>query len=186
MSGGRGIPLHSVNTAFSGLLDSLEYLPPETVDTRLIVDTTSLMDNPDLARYRPTVSDSYMVHLVPEVLREVDHLKDHGRPAQKALARKVDSRLKGYRDGGDIRAGAKVDGDVQVIFDFREPKQNGLPGWLDLTVPDDRIIASALELQYRHPRSAVVVGTRDNAMLGKLAGAGIPSFRTDRAKDVIG
>jgi hypothetical protein len=183
MSGGRGLPQEVTNRAFSDLARSLDYLPSEEVATRLLVDTTSLLDDPDLARYRGAVGKSYTVHLVPEVLHEVDRLKDHGNVKQKTAARRVDSRLKGYWDSADIRSGATVDGNVRVVFDFREPRREGLPSWLDLSVPDDRILASALELQYRHPKSAVVVGTRDLAMLGKLAGAGIPHFRTDITKN---
>jgi len=121
MSGGRGFPQDYTNEAFASLVKSLEYLPGEDVTTRLVLDTTSLMDNPDLARYKDTIGNAYLVHLVPEVLHEVDRLKDQGPPKKSELARKVDTRLKGYRDSADVRTGATVEGDISVVFDFREP-----------------------------------------------------------------
>ena len=182
MNGGRGQPERSRVEAFKGLFASLDYLPKEKVALRVVIDTSSLMDDADVARFQDTLGKAYTVHLVPQVLHEVDRLKDLGSDAQREQALSVDRRLKGYRDSADVRSGAVVEGGIEVIFDFKEPRHVGLPGWLDLAVPDDRVIASTIELQYRNPRSAVIIGSRDNGMLSKAAGAGIPYFRTDLPK----
>ena len=61
------------------------------------------------------------------VLHEVDDLKRSGRTSElREAAKRADRRLKG---------------------DFREPAREGLPGWLDLEVPDDRFVATVLRLQ---------------------------------------
>lgn len=55
-----------------------------------------------------------------------------------------------------------------------EPRGDGLPGWLDLSVPDDRVAAAALLLQSAHPGSSVFVATRDLNRQTKLAALRLP------------
>lgn len=61
-----------------------------------------------------------------------------------------------------------------AVFEHVEPRGEGLPSWLDLSVPDDRLVASALLLQSRHPGSAVHVATSDVNLQTKLAAIGLP------------
>ncbi len=55
-----------------------------------------------------------------------------------------------------------------------EPKSDRLPSWLDLTVPDDRFVASSLLLQSAHPGSALYVATSDINLQTKLSAVGLP------------
>ena len=91
-----------------------------------------------------------------------------------AKPRRADKRLKGLRDNGDVRTGARVAGDVFAVFEHKEPRSDGLPEWLELDVPDDRLVASALLLQSAHPGSRVVVATGDMNLQNKLAAVGLP------------
>lgn len=142
---------------------------------RLVVDTNALVDDPDLAVYTARLGRRYLVHVLPVVLRELDELKRAGRnPELREAAKKADRRLKGYRDNGDVRAGAKVAGDVWVVFEHVEPKATGLPSWLDLDVPDDRFVASALLLQSQHSGSTLTVATSDLNLQTKLAAVALP------------
>lgn len=50
---------------------------------------------------------------------------------------------------------------MTAVFEHLEPRADGLPSWLDLDVPDDRFVASALLLQSSHPGSRVYVATSD-------------------------
>jgi hypothetical protein len=94
-----------------------------------------------------------MVHLLPVVLREIDDLKRGGKTQQlRDAAQRADRRLKGLRDNGDVLLGARIAGDVYAVFEHTEPRDDRLPSWLDLTVPDDRFTASSLLLQAEHPR----------------------------------
>jgi predicted ribonuclease YlaK len=61
-----------------------------------------------------------------------------------------------------------------VVFGVAEPQGDGLPGWLNLAVPDDRLVASALLLQSEHPGSWLAVVTSDLNLQTKLAAAGLP------------
>ncbi|MDX3232502.1 PIN domain-containing protein [Streptomyces sp. ME19-01-6] len=162
--------------AAASLRELVELLPEDDWYVRVVVDTNTLMDDPDVTVYQDVVdSPRYMVHLLPVVLREIDDLKrSHNRPERREAARKADRRLKAMRDNGDVRKGARVAGDVYAVFEHIEPRSDGLPTWLDLDVPDDRFIASALLLQSRHPGSKLYAATSDINLQTKLAAVGLP------------
>lgn len=153
----------------------VDLLPTDAWPIRLVVDSNVLLDEPNLAVHRTKLGPRYMVHLMPIVFRELDDLKRNGRnPDIREAAKKADKRLKGLRTNGDVRTGARVEGDVYVIFEHAEPRADTLPQWLDLDVPDDRFVASALLLQSGHPGAAAVVATGDLNLQNKLAAVGLP------------
>ncbi|MCZ4119550.1 PIN domain-containing protein [Streptomyces sp. H39-S7] len=150
-------------------------LPADPWPVRLVVDTNVLIDDPDLAIFTDQIGSRYMAHLLPVVLRELDDHKRAGRnETLREAARKADRRLKGLRTGGDVTRGVRVSGDVHVVFEHIEPKSKSLPDWLDLAVPDDRFVASALLLQSRHPGSAMFVATSDINLQTKLSAIALP------------
>jgi len=169
--------------ATENLRDLAETLPVDSYAIRLAPDTNTLIDNPDLAVHTAALGPRYMAHVLPLVFGEIDDLKRAGRtPELRAAAQKADRRLKGLRDNGDVRTGARVAGDVLAVFEHREPSTEGLPTWLDLSVPDDRFIAAALQLQSRHPGSALYVATGDLNMQNKLHAVGLPFVELPRAQ----
>ncbi len=152
-----------------------DLLPNDDWPVRLAIDTNALIDYPDLTIYTSEVGTRYLVHIFPVVLREIDNLKRSGRTSElREAAKKADRRLKGHRDNGDVRTGARVAGDVYVVFEHIEPQAEGLPDWLDMGVPDDRFAASALRLQSQHPGARLIVGTSDINLQTKLAAIGLP------------
>ncbi|MFI2292940.1 PIN domain-containing protein [Streptomyces niveus] len=164
-----------IQAAVERLRGLVDLLPADEWRVRVVVDTNTLMDNPDVALYQNDVGSRYMVHILPVVLRELDDLKrSNNRPERRESARKAERRLKAMRDNGDVRKGARVAGDVHVVFEHIEPRSDGLPDWLDLDVPDDRLIASVLRLQSRHPGSKVYTATSDLNLQTKLAATGLP------------
>lgn len=164
-----------VEGAVSDLTQLADTLPDDAHPIRVVVDTNTLIDNPDLAVHAATLGPRYLVHLLPVVLRELDDLKRSGRtPDLRDDARRADRRLKALRDNGDVRTGARVSGDVYAVFDYSEPRGDGLPEWLDLSVPDDRLVAATLLLQSEHPGSAVYVATGDLNLQNKLAAVAVP------------
>ena len=173
----------SVGTACAVLREQVDVLrgarallPDDDWAVRLVPDTNALIDEPDLAAYTGRLGPAYMAHVMPVVLRELDDLKRPGRSeALRDAARKADRRLKGLRDNGDVRAGARVARDVFAVFEHADPAPDGLPRWLDLTVPADRLVAAALLLQSRHPRSAVYVATGDLNLQTSWLRSGCPS-----------
>ena len=77
-----------------------------------------------------------------------------------------------------LHRGVKVQGQVAVRTEGREPNLGASLSWLDPTVADDRIIACVLELQHRHPTARVVLLTGDVNLLAKADLAGIPTADT--------
>ncbi|WP_370964728.1 PIN domain-containing protein [Amycolatopsis sp. cg9] len=158
-----------------GLGGLTNLLPADEYTTRLTVDTNTLIDNPDLAVHVSTLGAKYMVHLLPVVLREIDDLKRGGRTQDlREAAKRAERRLKGLRNNGNVQSGVRVAGEVWAVFEHIEPKNDRLPSWLDLSVPDDRFVASTLLLQSDHPGSAVYVATGDINLQTKLAAVGLP------------
>ena len=161
--------------AFDALLESLSLSGSDEFGTRLVVDTNILIDNPDLAAFVPTLGPCYRVHLLPVVLSELNEHKANGRnPEIREAAKRADRRLKGLRNQGVVTQGVTVSGQVSVVFEHKEPRSDLLPTWLDLTIGDDRLVASALLLQSEHPGSAIYVGTSDINLQTKLAAVGLP------------
>lgn len=157
------------------LRELADLLPEDEYAIRVAVDTNTLIDDPDLAEYIGELGKRYMVHLLPVVLRELDELKRSGKTEiVRDGARKADRRLKGIRSNGDVTAGVRVVGEVFAVFEHLEPKSDLLPSWLDLSVPDDRFVASVLLLQAEHPRSALYVATSDLNLQTKLAAIRMP------------
>jgi rRNA-processing protein FCF1 len=152
-----------------------DLLKPDEYPVRVMIDTNALIDNPDLSAYRPEFGDRYRVHVAPTVLGELDDLKRAGRnqDLREAAAAAV-RRLKGLRDNGDVLQGARVVGEVSCVFEHTEPRGDSLPDWLDLSVPDDRVAASALLLQSAHPSAALYVATSDLNLQNKLSALGLP------------
>jgi hypothetical protein len=158
----------------------LESLGQSTGATTIVPDTNVLIRSPDVARYEQVLGVSaYTVVLVPPVLAELDALK-LGRisPEVREKARKVSERIKEWRRRGELHRGVKVQGQVVVRTEGREPKVDASLSWLDPTVVDDRIIACLLELQRRHPTDRVVLLTGDVNLLAKADMAGIPTADT--------
>lgn len=167
--------LEKMRSTLAHLRALTSLLPPDDRPVRLIVDTNTLIDNPDLAAYTGDLGEKYIVHLLPVVLGEIDDLKRSGRtPELRDNARRADKRLKGIRTNGDVRKGVRVAGEVIAKFEHTEPRSDDLPGWLDMDVPDDRFVAATLLLQSAHPGSAIYVATSDINMQTKLSAVGLP------------
>jgi len=164
-----------ITETIAGLRSLVDLLPTDGYPVRLVVDTNALIDNPDLAAYTADLGAKYVAHLLPVVLREIDELKRSGRNEQvREGARKAEKRLKGIRTNGDMREGVCVAGGVIAKFEHIEPRSDALPAWLDMTVPDDRLVASTLLLQSEHPGCAMYVATSDINLQTKLAAVGLP------------
>lgn len=147
-----------MRSAFRDLAAGKELLAAEEFNTHLVIDTNVLLDDPDLTRFASIVGHRYLVHLLPVVLRGLDDHKRAGRHADlREAAKRAERRLKGLRDNGDLTVRAKVAGDIWAKFEHLEPRTDGLPSWLNLHIPDDRLIASTLLLVSQHP-SAITVG----------------------------
>lgn len=147
---------------------------------RLVPDTNALIRNPDLASYARTApSPTFVVHLVPTVLSELDDLKDRGKTQElRERAQSVVRRLKGLRDKGSLATGVSLTKSITVRAEAREVDVRATLDWLDPAVPDDRILASTLRLQSEHPAGTVVLVTSDLNLQNKADAVALPYIET--------
>jgi hypothetical protein len=161
-------------------LSLLGSLGHDTGATIVVPDTNVLVRSPELARYAQVLGTTdYTVVLVAPVLAELDLLKTgRSNQAVRERARKVSERIKEWRRRGPLHRGVKVQHQVLVRAEAREPSFQATLSWLDATVTDDRIIAATLELQRRHPTDRLVLLTGDVNLLAKADVAGLPTADT--------
>jgi len=139
-------------------------------------DTNSLIANPELADYSVFGGGvPVTVALLPTVLGELDELKVVHR--SEDFRKKVESiirRLKEMRRRGDVVEGVNGGSRVTVRFIAKEPRFDQTLSWLDPSNNDDRIIASALELQRENYSAIVILVTGDMNHQNKAAAALLP------------
>jgi len=129
----------------------------------VIPDTNALIQEPDPKSYKTLAgSDRLTIIFLPTVLSELDKLKI--KSSNLDFQKKVKSvirRLKGYRQQGNLIDGVIVEKTIRLKMVASEPNFDRTLSWLDRENNDDRIIASALEIQRDNPSSAVCLVTSD-------------------------
>lgn len=141
--------------------------------TILVPDTNSLIVQPDPVQYREIAeAQSFVFMLLPTVLGELDRLqREHRNPELRDKAKKIITRIKGWRNQGALSDGVKVDGSIMVQASHREPDMKHSLSWFDESVFDDRILANVLELFSEYPSSRVVLVTGDINLQNKADAA---------------
>lgn len=162
------------------LYAALRSLEVENGAVVAIPDTNVLIRTPDVTIYGAVLGTSeYVVLFVPGVLGELDeHKVNHRNPEVRAKAQSMSGRIKGWRNQGDLAKGVRVKGDVWARVEGKEPDFSKTLSWLQPDVVDDRIIATILELQRRHPGDRIVLLTGDTLMLAKADAASVPTADT--------
>jgi hypothetical protein len=147
---------------------------------RLVLDTSALMDEPNLSAYAAAAgSGEFTVELLPEVIKELDALKDGGRTTeQRTRARLALKVIRDLRTAGELTKGVPAGEGITVIARTREPSFERLPDWLDRTSGDDRILAGALEVQAAHPTGTVILVASDLNITNKADVLGLPAVET--------
>ncbi len=158
---------------FHRLLTAPDQKSPELI---VLPDTNALLRAPEPVDYRQTLeSDAFTFAVVPAVLSELDDLKRarHGQ-AVGEKAEKAIRILKGFRAQGHVLNGVTVSKTIVVRMIAAEPRMTDLPSWLDPKSKDDRIIATALEIQRTDPFAIVVLATGDINLQNKAEMAFLP------------
>ena len=129
----------------------------------VIPDTNALLISPDPVNYRmPIKEDSFIFLLLPTVLKELDDLKLlHRNPDVRDKAKKMITRIKGWRNQESLLEGAKVDRTITVMAIAKEPKMESSLSWLDKDIADDRLIASILEVMTDYISDRIILVTND-------------------------
>lgn len=155
----------------------LDILATDTESATILVpDTNSLLASADPTRYRPLVDNTpFIFLLMPTILRELDELKMlHRNPEVRDKAKAAITRIKGWRQQGNLASGVTVDRDITVRAVSREPQMEKSLSWLDSSVPDDRLIACLLETIAEFPSAHITLVTGDINLQNKADTAGIP------------
>ncbi len=146
---------------FSNLLDELDTRP--LADVVLMPDTNALVACSQLDKYRQLAGQPGFTVVIPStVISELDRLKMlHANEEFRDKVGKIIRLLKGWRKQGNILEGVTIHKTITVRMLAKEPRFEDAPSWLDRTNNDDRIIATALEIQREYPSSKVILVTRD-------------------------
>ena len=163
---------------FATLAAFLDVLAPDGAppETFAVPDTSAIIDAPNLETYPSALGVAELeIVLVPGLLAELDALKDQGKNQEiRQKARSAGNAIKDLRRGGSLVEGVVLRPGLRLISWPLEPTFARLPAGLDPTIPDDRILGSALELQREHPASSVVLVTGDINLQTKAELAGLP------------
>ncbi len=153
----------------------------EERQTLVIPDTNSLIQYPDPTNYKKIPpSQSFDFIILPTVLSELDKLKIiHRDDNFRTKVKSIITRLKGFRTQGDILQGITVDKTIKVKMIASEPNFTQTLNWLDSENMDDRIIASALEIQKAKHNSLIIIVTGDINLQNKAQMANLEFYDTD-------
>jgi len=152
----------------------------ESHELIIIPDTNALVQYPDPVAYRQLFVSPFTLLILPTVLSELDKLKiNHRNEDFRNKAKAAIKRLKGFRMQGDVLTGITVDKTITVKMVATEPNFEKTLKWLDPNHEDDRIIASALDLQVHHPADSVILVTSDINLQNKAQAAMLSFADTD-------
>lgn len=105
-----------------------------------------------------------LVVIVPQVVKELDRMKvAHRRTPLSKAAQDVIRYLNAMRQSPRTMPAIPVEDHVQMDFLLTEPGEadRSLFSWLDASLPDHRILLSALDAARRWPHDRVVLATHD-------------------------
>ncbi len=158
---------------------------PHSSHIILILDTNSLISEPDFSRYLTLVNqEKITIVLVPTVLAELDKLKIVHRDAEfRKRIGSIINRIKGLRNQGSLLDGVIVHKIILIKMVATEPVFEKTLHWLNHDNLDDRIIASALEIQVANPSDVVILVSSDINLQNKAEMANIPYLEPPSRKE---
>lgn len=141
-----------------------------------VPDTNALIANPDLETWEFGSQRPFSLILVPQVLAELDNLKlNHRNENVRTKAESLIRRIKEYRRRGSLSEGVPlVKGTSTIACVAVEPRVREVLPWLDPASPDDRIVASVIEIMRSRPNALVALVTGDVNAQNKSELAGVP------------
>lgn len=138
---------------------------------RLVVaETSALLDRPDLQEWTFDGARCTVV-VLPQVLSELDDRKRD--PRTKDAAAKVIRQMTEFGRRGDTLVGVPLSGRVEYREVATSPDMNATLPWLRADVPDDHIIAGALDLACEDLTACVMVLASDRNLHNKARTAGL-------------
>ncbi|HEY2054001.1 MAG TPA: PIN domain-containing protein [Solirubrobacterales bacterium] len=140
----------------------------------LVPDTSALLDRPDMQEWKLD-GKPWIITFVPQVLSELDDRKRD--PRTRDAAQKVINQIDEMDRRGDVFEGVPLAGKLRVREIAVSPDMNEMLSWLRPDVPDDVIIASALELTWENLARRIAVTASDRNVRNKARLAGLTTIR---------
>jgi predicted ribonuclease YlaK len=141
----------------------------------LMPDTSAVIHIPALEDWEFVEAKRFTILLSPTVLGELDDLKVAPRAEIRERAESAIRRIQGYMSRGNPPEGVALRRDRSVLrLLASEPRSENVLPWLDLSIKDDRHIASLIEVMRQHPRTPVMLVARDINMKNKAIYARLP------------
>ncbi len=167
-----------VRRAVAKQLEVIEHLPSSHGDGGqfLVPDTNALLAKPDLELWSPPAGQ-WTVVLVPQVVRELDALKQREHLREKATG--VIRRVKEYARRSDTFSGVPIADRLTLQEVAIDPEMDKAPSWLRSEQPDDQLLASVLELAWADLQARVVLATRDRNLQNKARFARVSYLDVD-------
>lgn len=161
--------------------DFLYLFVEDEVKTCIVPDTNCIVQFPDPSSYQIICgSKKFEFIILPTVLSELENQKSyHKNQVYKKKVKSVITRLKGFRNQGDVLNGIIVNKTITVKMIATEPDFDQTLSWLKANINDDRIIASTLELQVQYPSNQIILITADLNLQNKAQLANLTVFDTD-------
>lgn len=180
----KGAPADSIDAikrrvaaGIDGYLRVLRSLPTAQGDGErlLVADTSALLDRPDLQNWQPD-DERWTLVALPQVLSELDERKRDPRTRDAALkvSRQIDLDRR-----GDTFSGVPLAGQLRYREVVGTADMTSTLPWLRADVPDDVIVAGALELTWDDLSARVAVIASDRNVRNKARFAGLSALRTD-------
>ncbi|MFH1908824.1 MAG: PIN domain-containing protein [Chloroflexota bacterium] len=177
----------SVNTATAlfgatceKFIDMLNQLTPSGgASSILVIDTSAIIDCPDVSQMSILLNMSGATFIFPSTtISELDDLKKGRRDEnfRRRLTAAI-SNLNEIMTKGNVLEGIALPNNIIVKMLAVEPDFSRLPKWLDPQINDDRILASAIELQRSNPNSSIAILANDINMQNKATLAGMPVMK---------
>lgn len=181
------IALTSARKAVDEILDAIACLhDPAGGSVVLVPDTNALILSPAFQDWSFDGIPVFEILMVPMLLSELDTLKTNHRNVQvQRKAEAVIRQIKEYQRRGQLVDGVVVVANhISVRAFAAEPRVSDALPWLDPSVPDDRILASCIEVMRAHSRSTVALVTGDINLQNKAAFASVPFLEPPTVGDL--
>jgi rRNA-processing protein FCF1 len=166
------------------VIDDVQFT--STTSPLYVIDTSAIIDCPDISLMASELNSSGSIFIIPTTtVKELEELKSSKR--DDAFRRKLTAAIKQINENmakGNVLEGIRLpDGTIFKML-ANEPDFTSLPEGLDPQINDDRIIASAIELQRSNPFSTLTIVANDISMQNKASLARIsvkkgPGFTED-------
>lgn len=136
----------------------------------LVADTSAFLDRPDLQAWA-LGGKSWTVVVLPQVLSELDDKKRD--PRTREAATKVIRQMTDLGRRGDTLAGVQLSGKLRYREIATSPDMDTTVPWLRRDVPDDQIVAGALDLACQDLTGTVCLLASDRNLHNKARVAGL-------------